>query len=131
MVPVGVRGLGAVQYRWVRVLLLPGTGLPCNDKPARVSSTSAVVPADEETAANRMTASLYGKIVLAFTLDVRPGRAQQLRSREPVYVAGGFGVEFQSDFFHFDLVKDDFNLKIIKKMFVDFETEKCSIENNR
>ena len=95
-VPIGVNSFFAVQYN---ILARQETWRPTaewsrNQHPPGISTTSPIVPVDEE-AAIMWWLSNDRKVILWLTLDIRPGALTQSGEWKPVEFVWSLGVEFQ------------------------------------
>ena len=96
-VPIGVNSFVAVQYN---ILARQETCLPSaedrsrNQHPPGISTTSPIVPVDEEVAII-FWLSNDRKVILWLTLDIRPGALTQSGEWKPVEFVWSLGVEFQ------------------------------------
>ena len=96
-IPIGVNSFVAVQYN---ILARQETCLPSaedrsrNQHPPGISTTSPIVPVDEEVAII-FWLSNDRKVILWLTLDIRPGALTQSGEWKPVEFVWSLGVEFQ------------------------------------
>ena len=96
-IPIGVNSFVAVQYN---ILARQETCLPSaedrsrNQHPPGISTTSPIVPVDEE-AAIMLWLSNDRKVILWLTLDIRPGALTQSGQWKPVEFVRSLSIEFQ------------------------------------